>query len=133
MSAIERRSQLFAIAAAFALGCASTPEVVERTREDFRAAQADPSVARGAKIELEQARTAIERLEDAADDDASEDELDHLAYIAEQKIQIARVAASEEEIRDQVEELSEKREALKLCSRDRAKPVEIEIKSETVR
>jgi hypothetical protein len=145
VSGIERRSQLLAIAAAFALACASTPESLKRTREDLRAAEADPAVARGASIELDQARKAVDRLEDAADDDdVPEAELDHLAYVAEQKIRIARIAASEAEIRRQVEELTEKREALKQRGRgaaaerarardaDRAQPPEIEIKSEKV-
>ena len=118
MSAIDPRSQLLAIAAAFALACASTPESVERARESLHAAEADPEVASGATIELDQARKAVERLEDAADDDdVPEDELDHLAYIAEQKIQIARIAATEVVIRQQVEELTEKREALRLRAR----------------
>jgi len=144
LNPIERSSWLLALVAAFALACASTPESVERTRESLRAAEADPAVTRGASIELEQARKAVDRLEDAADDDVSEDELDHLAYVAEQKIRIARVAATEDEIRRQVEELTERREALKLRGRgaqaerakahgaDRAQPQEIEIQVETV-
>jgi OOP family OmpA-OmpF porin len=145
LNPIERRSQLLVIVAAFALACASTPESVERTRESLRAAEADPAVTRGASIELDQARKAVDRLEDAADDgDVSEEELDHLAYVAEQKIRIARIAATEDEIRRQVGELTEKREALKLRGRGaqaerakahdagRAQPQEIEIQVETV-
>ena len=145
MSSIELRSPLLAIVAAFALACASTPESLVRTRASLHAAEADPAVARGASIELDQARKAVDRLEDAADDDdVPEDELDHLAYVAEQKIRIARIAANEAEIRRQVEELTEKREALKLRGRGaaaerartrdagRAQPPEIEIKSERV-
>jgi len=146
MSSIELRSRLIAIVAAFALACASTPESLERTRASLRAAEADPAVARGASVELDQARKAVDRLEDAAeDDDVPEDELDHLAYVAEQKIRIARIAANEAEIRRQVEELTEKREALKLRGRGaaaerarardagRAQPAEIEIESEPVK
>jgi Domain of unknown function (DUF4398) len=115
MSAIGRRIQLLALAAAFALACASTPESVVRARENLRAAEADPAVVNGASIELDQARKAVARLEDAAeDDDVGEEELDHLAYIVDQKIQIARIAATEAETRRQVEELSEKRDALRL-------------------
>jgi hypothetical protein len=113
LSSLARRCQLLAIAAAFALACASTPESVERARENLRAAEGDPAVTKGASIELEQARKAVERLEEAADGDAGDEELDHLAYIADQKIEIARVAASEAEIRRQVKELTEKREALR--------------------
>jgi len=131
MIAIERRSQLLALAAAFALACASTPETVERTRESLRAAQADPAVAKGASIELDQARKAVARLEEAANDDASDDELEHLAYVAEQKIQIARVAATEHEIRQEVDELTEKRDALTQRAR-RPKPETVELKVETV-
>jgi uncharacterized protein DUF4398 len=127
MSSSERRSQLLALAAAFALACASTPESVERARENLRAAEADPAVANGASIELEQARNAVVRLEHAAqDDDVQEDELDHLAYLVDQKIQIARIAATEAATRRRVEELSEKRDALRLRVRgsksERARP-----------
>ena len=116
MSSPERRF-LLAIAAAFALACASTPEAVERARANLREAEADPAIKNGAAIELQQARKAVERLEDAADDDVSEDELDHLAYLADQKIEIARTAASEDEIRQQVKELTEKREELRQRAR----------------
>jgi hypothetical protein len=138
MGAIDRRARLLAIAAAFALACASTPESVKRARESLREAEADPEVAQGASIELEQARKAVDRLEKAADDDeVREDELDSLAYVAEQKIRIARIAATEDGIRRQVQELTEKREALKLRGRgaaaERAKSGEIEIKSEPVK
>ena len=140
MSSPERRSQLLAIAAAFALACASTPESVERARANLREAEADPAIKNGAAIELQQARKAVERLEDAADDDVAEDELDHLAYLADQKIEIARVAATEHEIRQQVEELTEKREELRQRARgtkgDQAgKRVEetVEIRSERVK
>lgn len=139
MGATDRRLQLLAISGAFALACASTPESVERARANLRAAEADASVAKGASIELEQARKAVARLESAAEDDARDDELDHLAYVADRKIEIARTAASEEETRQQVKDLTEKREALRQRARDakaeRAKTrVEesVEIRSETV-
>jgi hypothetical protein len=146
MGAIDRRARLLAIAAAFALACASTPESVKRARESLREAEADPEVSRGASIELDQARKAVDRLEEAADDDdVRKDELDSLAYIAEQKIRIARIAATEDGIRRQVEELTQKREALQARGRgaaskrakardaDRAQPREIEIESEPVK
>ena len=116
MTSIERRS-LFVIATCVVLGCASTPESVERVRADLREAEADPAVASGASVELHEARKAVDRLEEAADDDASDTEIEHLVYLADQKIQIARTAATEEQMRRQVDELAQKREQLRLRAR----------------
>jgi outer membrane protein OmpA-like peptidoglycan-associated protein len=121
---IDARWSGFAIALlAVALGCA-TPRnaTLERVRADLRAAETDPAVANGASVELYEARQAVDRLEAAVRDDPDEDEdrgehIKHLAYVAEQKIQIARVAASEAALQRQIEELGEQRDEVRLRAR----------------
>ena len=130
VSTTERRSTAVAIALMLALGLAlacATPrnETLERLRADLNAAEADPAVAHGASVELFEARKAVDAYAAAlsGDDDDLEDEDDagehkaHLAYIAAQKIQIARTAGTEAALKQQVEELGQKRDDLRLRGR----------------
>ena len=104
-----------------ALACASTPNpTVERVRENLRSAETDPAVANDASVELYEARQSFERLEAAAEGDIDADEnehIEHLAYVTEQRIQIARAAASEEALSRQSKELAEQRDEQRLSAR----------------
>jgi outer membrane protein OmpA-like peptidoglycan-associated protein len=127
-SMTDRRSSAFAIALllGLALACATPRDAtLDRLRSDLRAAEADSAVASGASVELYEARKAVDRYEAAltSDDDELEDEDDaqehlrHLAYVAEQKIQIARTAGTEAALKQQVDELAQKRDDLRLRGR----------------
>jgi len=103
------------------LACASDPDPrLQRARSEYSAAESDPAVAAGASVELYEAKQAVDRLENALEDDDVDDDspwIDHLAYLADQKIQIARTAATEATLRKEIEELGERRDDLRLRAR----------------
>ena len=123
--AIDRKSGSVAIAALLgvvALACA-TPHnsTLDRVRADLQSAETDPAVRSGAPVELYEAKQAVERLEAAVkDDDESEDRkehIEHLGYVADQKIQIARAAASEATLKRQAKELTEQSDEMRIRAR----------------
>ncbi len=92
----RRANAAFALAVLFASSCAFVPQRnlrLEEAQRELRDAAADPEVAQLAAAEL---RRAAEILEDAAlardtlDDTAV---VDHLAYVAKQRVAIARESA----------------------------------------
>jgi outer membrane protein OmpA-like peptidoglycan-associated protein len=125
MSSIECRTSAIAVALllGLALACA-TPHnaTLERVRADLRSAETDPTVANNASVELYEARKSFDQLEGAVEDPPDDDDdnselINHLAYVTEQKIQIAREAASEAQLEQQVKELGEKRDEMQLQAR----------------
>jgi uncharacterized protein DUF4398 len=94
--AFLRRPLTLAAAVALA-GCAFVPGTyprLEETRAAAAEASADPKVSRYAAAELRRAGEALEQARvarDALDDPAV---VDHLAYVARQRVAIAREAAA---------------------------------------
>jgi outer membrane protein OmpA-like peptidoglycan-associated protein len=86
-----------AILLALAAGCSTIAEPnggLERARTGFRALQGDPQVAQNAAVELTQAGEAV-RTADAAWSQRDEPaRVDHLAYLAQQRVAIAREVAN---------------------------------------
>ena len=81
------------LSAALLAACSSVPESnapLEQARADFRAAQTDPRAQTMAGAEMKQAQDAINRAYQAwkQQDDASQ--VNHLAYVASQRVAIAR-------------------------------------------
>ena len=89
---------LAAIAIAVALtSCASAPTrnmALDHARERFTTAQADPAVIRLAAAELERAREALQLADQAKLEGRSTAAIDHLAYMAAQRVTIATETAS---------------------------------------
>lgn len=82
------------LALCLAVACASPVNPnLERAETEYRAAHADPLVTRHAPSELDRAETALERAQRAYRDDAEHDEVDHLAYLATRRVEIARASA----------------------------------------
>jgi len=75
------------------VGCSTVPEqhaVLEDARSNYSAAQSDPDVNKYAAVELQQADQALENAEDAWRKQEDADEIDHLAYLANQRALIAQ-------------------------------------------
>jgi outer membrane protein OmpA-like peptidoglycan-associated protein len=76
------------------LACATPPNRnLERAQSDYSAAAADPQVQNYAPTALRDAWTALSRAEQAERARQSREEVDHLAYLAARRVEIARVMA----------------------------------------
>ena len=84
-----------AVVAATLAGCASpgpNAQLVE-ARNTYTAASTNPQVAANAPLELQQAREALQRAEQAERNDAGRDEVTSLAYVATRESQAAMEVA----------------------------------------
>jgi outer membrane protein OmpA-like peptidoglycan-associated protein len=86
-----------ALAAAALAACSTVPErnvAFEQAQSRLRAAQADPQVSQYASDELRLADTAVRRADKARTDRDAAVEIDHLAYLASQRVTIAMETAA---------------------------------------
>ena len=94
---MTRRSFLaLSLAALVAVGCAFVPQRnlrLEEARRAYQVAAADPQIAARAPAELREAADILEQADLARDtlDDVAV--VDHLAYLARQRVKIARESA----------------------------------------
>jgi outer membrane protein OmpA-like peptidoglycan-associated protein len=118
-------------------GCASTPKdnaTLTQARSGFEVAQSDPAVVKYAPIELKAAGDAIASASNALKEHEKEPQVEHLAYLAKQKVEVARETArlkvAEEQIktagadRDKVLLQARTAEADRLRSELNAKPTD---------
>jgi outer membrane protein OmpA-like peptidoglycan-associated protein len=79
------------------VGCASGPDPeVLRAQSAVQQARSDPVVVEDAPVALRDAEQALAQVDQAVRKGADEEEVDHLAYIAEQKAAIAEAQAVEQ-------------------------------------
>lgn len=113
--------KLTAIAAAFLLlaACAATPtkpQGASEARENLTRLQSDPQLASLAPVAIKDAEAAVR----AAEEPRKEDEQElgqHLVYIADRKVEIARARAQSRLLEDQRKGLSAQRESARLDAR----------------
>jgi OmpA-OmpF porin, OOP family len=106
--------------AALVAACAGrSTEALEEARSAVGAARADPEVVAQAPEQLAEAEQALDLAESAARGTADQDELDHLAYLAEQRAETAQALADERVALAQIDQLGEERDALLIEARDR--------------
>jgi outer membrane protein OmpA-like peptidoglycan-associated protein len=77
----------------FAAACSTPPakpSLLEQARSNYIAAQSSPTVTRYAPLELQQAGEALQLANTAAQNHGSNDSIDKLAYVANQKIALAQ-------------------------------------------
>jgi outer membrane protein OmpA-like peptidoglycan-associated protein len=93
--------------AALLLGCAHDPNPnLTRAEAEYRDAASDPVVAEHAPLLLEDARRALEQGQRAERRGADDEELDHLAYVASRRVEIARLGAERHAEVDRAERLA---------------------------
>jgi OmpA-OmpF porin, OOP family len=114
--------RLMAISAALiisAAGCSTMgPSLaLEQARLDYMQAQHNPQVATNAPVALREAEQALKQAEQAWKDDKGEDEVQHLAYVAERKTEIARATAEQKIAEAEIQRLGKERERVLLESR----------------
>ena len=73
--------------------CGSTPKttrLLDQTRSEYRVAQSHPDVAAYSALEMRQASEAMEQANASANYGDGDGKIDHLAYLAKQRIALAR-------------------------------------------
>lgn len=88
-----------------AFGCARQPNAaLEQARASLRDAEASPGVDRKAAVALDEAQHAIGR-GDTAWKKGDDDETEHQAYVAQQRVEIARAVATQQRAEKDAEAL----------------------------
>jgi OmpA-OmpF porin, OOP family len=106
--------------AALLAACAGrSTESLESARSAVAAARSDQEVVAQAPEQLAEAEQALDRAESAARSGADQDEIDHLAYIAERRAGTAQALADERVALAEIDRLGEERDALVVEARDR--------------
>lgn len=100
-------------------GCSSAPPstILEEARNEYRAAQSNSQVVNLAPGELKQAGNAIDKANEASRQNKDQAEIDHLAYIAKQRVGIARATARQNTAEATVASAGMKRSADRLEAR----------------
>jgi outer membrane protein OmpA-like peptidoglycan-associated protein len=108
--------------AAFVAACASTPPSnasLDDARMAYDQAAADPAVMRSAPVELRKAQEDLARATDAQKRGADKSEIDHDAYLAKKRIEIALASRSIVQSDDAVKDAAQRRDAIVIESRTR--------------
>jgi OmpA-OmpF porin, OOP family len=101
-------------------GCAGrSSESLDEARASVERAQADPEIVAHAPDELAEAERSLARAQSSFRGGGSQVEVDHLAYLTEQRVAIADAMADERAALAEIDELGRERERLTVDSRDR--------------
>lgn len=99
--------------------CATTPaeppQALQSARNAYSQAEANPAVQRHAAVQLNEARQALQRAEEAE----SRDEMTHYAYLAERYAQTATQIAEQQVAQANIAKLGEERDQFRLATRER--------------
>jgi outer membrane protein OmpA-like peptidoglycan-associated protein len=108
-----------ALALGMTWGCASAESpVVHAVKAEYSQAASNPQIAKYAPGQLEQAHDAVDRLDYAQKNRANEKEIEHLAYVARGRIEIARTIADEGALNVRVADLGKQRDQLLVATRE---------------
>jgi outer membrane protein OmpA-like peptidoglycan-associated protein len=111
---------LFGAAALVGLsGCATVPAALEQARINYKQAQQDPHVSSQAPVALYEATQTLLRAERTWEETGNEEEVKHLAYLTNQRVEIARERAQQKIAEAQAKLFSEESEKVRLEARTR--------------
>jgi outer membrane protein OmpA-like peptidoglycan-associated protein len=99
-------------------GCASTPQQnakVDEARASYDQVKNDPAVARSGDSQLRSARDQLSRAESLLKEGASNNSIEHAAYMALRHAQIASQQGERAELQTQIESAEERRQELMLA------------------
>jgi len=115
-----KRSFAVLAAGCLAAACAATSNPnLDAARRQYDVASADPAVARAGGTQLYEAKQELDRAERALKDGKKPEIVDHYAYLAQRRVDIARATADRGKAKDRVRTLSEERNAVVLDARTR--------------
>jgi outer membrane protein OmpA-like peptidoglycan-associated protein len=100
--------------------CATPPNAgLERAEARYASAAQDPQVTAQAPVELHEAEKALERARRAFREDAEEEEVEHLAYLAARRVEIAEAVADRNAALQRTELLAEERDQARIDAAER--------------
>ncbi|HEX9274381.1 MAG TPA: DUF4398 domain-containing protein [Candidatus Binatia bacterium] len=101
----EIRATLWLLAV-ISVGCGVVRNpALERARDAYQQARQDTEVVRHAAAALDKARQALEQAERVWTTEKDVIEVEHLAYVAEKRVEIARVTAKRRLAADEIQRL----------------------------
>jgi hypothetical protein len=96
--------------AIISVGCGAVRNpALERARDRYQNARQDPEILGRASVALDKAWQALEEAERAWTKEGDLTEAEHLAYIAEKRIEIARATARKRLAADEIQQLKSQR------------------------
>jgi outer membrane protein OmpA-like peptidoglycan-associated protein len=106
------------IAIAVISGCSSTPNAtLTEAHENYVSARSNPEVTNQAPLELKDAGDSLQKAEAAFNEDENQRIVNHLAYIANQKVGIARETANRKIAEVAITNAQAKRDQVRLDAR----------------
>jgi outer membrane protein OmpA-like peptidoglycan-associated protein len=93
---------------------------LEQARTAYTQAEQTPAVVAHAPVPLQEANQALRRAERVWTDDHDAEEVQHLAYLATQRVEIAKAAAEKHLAEAQIQQSTEERDQVLLDARTRA-------------
>lgn len=123
-------------------GCSSQPpknETLEEARNSYSVAQSDPRVINMAALEFKQAGDALNRADTEWQEHPKSEKVNHLAYLAKQKVAIAQETANLKAAEQDMQKLDAERSKVRLEARtaeadmaiQRARQLEQELKAKS--
>lgn len=102
-------------------GCTagSPPVALEQARTAYAQAEQTPAVVAHAPVPLQEARQALQRAERVWADDHDAEEVQHLATLASQRVEIAKAVAEKKVAEAQIQQATEERDQILLDARTR--------------
>ena len=90
-------------------GCASHNMALEDARTSYQNASNDPTVRQNAPVAMHDAEVALQQANQADKDGAKKEDVTHLADLAKNRVEIARVESQKKTAEDQYQEVSKDR------------------------
>jgi outer membrane protein OmpA-like peptidoglycan-associated protein len=101
------------------MGCSTTPLALEQARQNYQRMERDPQISQNAPVASYEASQALRRTEEEWEKNRNEDEVSHLAYLTDKRIEIARETARQKVAETEAQQLKQEREKVLLESRTR--------------
>lgn len=96
--------------AVISMGCGAVRHpALDRVRQAYQNARQDPEIVGRASVALDQAWQALEQAERVWSKEEDPTEAEHLAYLAEKRIEIARATARRRSAADEIQQLKSQR------------------------
>lgn len=101
---------------AVVVGCAGTPKnsLVQEAESRYNQAQSDPQVAKHARGELHDAGEAVNNAKQALEKKEDKEVVNHLAYVAQQRIAIAQATAERKSAEEELDKIATERAQIQL-------------------
>lgn len=98
-------------------GCATEPmqrQSVNNARSEYQQAAQNENIKRNASVALYEAEQQLQKLDESINDDASEAEIDHQAYLVQQRVDIAKAMAQQKKASREIDQLNKERAQIRM-------------------